>query len=398
MLVLISLLGIFVFLGVGALFSKNRKEIPWRIVARLVVINIILAAFFNVSPIGRNLVRIAAEGFTAFVNVAYVGIGYALPNWVYVEQMNFITAALLPLLMIVPFFDILTYFGIFPFIIRSIGKIIAVLCQTPKFESFYVIEMMFLGHTEALAVSKIQLQKMALDRVLAIAFMSMSCISASLIGAYCSMMPPEYILTAVPLNVINAIIISKIIMPTKINSEDDVIFGLDERKERPPFFAYLTDSFLSAGRLIFIITCAFIAFVSLAALVNAILAFFHPALSLENVLGVFMFPLAFLLGLPADEAFILAEYMGKKLITNEFVVMLKAKNLIQSYSPHLKATLTLFVTSFANLSSVGIIIGALKGILTEDKMAVVSKHAGRMMLSGLLVSLLTAAIGGIFIW
>ena len=89
MLILINLLGIFVFLGVGALFSKNRKEIPWRIVAKLLVINIILAAFFNVSPIGRNLVRITAEGFTAFVNVAYVGIGYALPNWVYVEQMNF---------------------------------------------------------------------------------------------------------------------------------------------------------------------------------------------------------------------------------------------------------------------------------------------------------------------
>ena len=136
----------------------------------------------------------------------------------------------------------------------------------------------------------------------------------------------------------------------------------------------------------------------LAALVNAILAFFHPALSLENILGVFMFPFAFLLGLPADEAFILAEYMGKKLITNEFVVMLEAKDVIQNYSPHLRATLTLFATSFANLSSVGIIIGALKSILPEDKMAVVSKHAGRMMLSGLLVSLLTAAIGGIFIW
>lgn len=230
MLILINLLGIFVFLGVGALFSKNRKEIPWRIVARLLVINIILAAFFNVSPIGRNLVRITAEGFNAFVNVAYTGIGYALPNWVYVEQMNFVTAALLPLLMIVPFFDILTYLGIFPFIIRSIGKLIAIVYQSPKFESFYVIEMMFLGHTDALAVSKIQLQKMPLNRVLVIAFMSMSCISAAIIGAYCSMMPPEYILTVIPLNVINAIIVSKIIMPIKNNAEDDVIYGLNAKK------------------------------------------------------------------------------------------------------------------------------------------------------------------------
>lgn len=80
-----------------------------------------------------------------------------------------------------------------------------------------------------------------------------------------------------------------------------------------------------------------------------------------------MFPIAFLLGLPTDEAFILAEYMGKKLITNEFVVMLEAKKLIQSYSPHFKATLTLFVTSFANLSSIGIIIGALKAFYRKAK-------------------------------
>ncbi len=65
----------------------------------------------------------------------------------------------MPILMIVPLFDILTYFGILPFIIKWIGRGMAFVTGQPKFESFYAIEMMFLGNTEAMAVSSVQLKK-----------------------------------------------------------------------------------------------------------------------------------------------------------------------------------------------------------------------------------------------
>ena len=394
----VNVAGIAIFLAIAFLLSKNRKAINWRTVGSLIVVEIILAAFLNLVPIGREMIRVAAEGFSAFVNISFVGISFAIPNWVNVPQMNFVTGALMPLLMIVPFFDILTYFGILPFIIRYVGKALAIVARTPKFEAFYAIEMMFLGNNDALAVSRIQIQNMKIERNMTLAMMSMSCISASIVGAYIQMMPPEYVLATIPLNILNALIVTNLLFPVEVKPEDDVIYGLDETKEKPPFFSYLSGSILGAGKLVFIITCSVIAFVSLAALANAFLGIFHPSLSLENILGCVMFPFAWLLGLSTQEAFQLAQYMGKKLITNEFVVMLDVKDILNTFSPHMQAVLTMFVTSFANFGTVGIIIGIFKGLLPDDKVSVISKNVVYMILSGILVSLLSAGIGGLFHW
>ena len=394
----VNVAGIAIFLAIAFLLSKNRKAINWRTVGSLIVVEIILAAFLNLVPIGREIIRVAAEGFSAFVNISFVGISFAIPNWVNVPQMNFVTGALMPLLMIVPFFDILTYFGILPFIIRYVGKALAIVARTPKFEAFYAIEMMFLGNNDALAVSRIQIQNMKIERNMTLAMMSMSCISASIVGAYIQMMPPEYVLATIPLNILNALIVTNLLFPVEVKPEEDVIYGLDETKEKPPFFSYLSGSILGAGKLVFIITCSVIAFVSLAALANAFLGIFHPSLSLENILGCVMFPFAWLLGLSTQEAFQLAQYMGKKLITNEFVVMLDVKDILNTFSPHMQAVLTMFVTSFANFGTVGIIIGIFKGLLPDDKVSVISKNVVYMILSGILVSLLSAGIGGLFHW
>ena len=379
----VNVAGIAIFLAIAFLLSKNRKAINWRTVGSLIVVEIILAAFLNLVPIGREMIRVAAEGFSAFVNISFVGIS---------------SGALMPLLMIVPFFDILTYFGILPFIIRYVGKALAIVARTPKFEAFYAIEMMFLGNNDALAVSRIQIQNMKIERNMTLAMMSMSCISASIVGAYIQMMPPEYVLATIPLNILNALIVTNLLFPVEVKPEDDVIYGLDETKEKPPFFSYLSGSILGAGKLVFIITCSVIAFVSLAALANAFLGIFHPSLSLENILGCVMFPFAWLLGLSTQEAFQLAQYMGKKLITNEFVVMLDVKDILNTFSPHMQAVLTMFVTSFANFGTVGIIIGIFKGLLPDDKVSVISKNVVYMILSGILVSLLSAGIGGLFHW
>ena len=216
MLVVINLVGIFVFLAIAILFSKDRKAINKGTVGILIALNIFIGWFLTSFPIGRELIVASAAAFAAVVNVSFEGISFALPNWVNVPQMNFITAALLPLLMIVPLFDILTYVGILPLVIKWIGKGLSFLTRAPKFESFYVIEMMFLGNTDAVAVSSLQLKKMNADRCINIAMMSMSCVSAALVGAYMQMMPPEFVLTAIPLNVINALLVVHILRPTEV--------------------------------------------------------------------------------------------------------------------------------------------------------------------------------------
>ncbi len=352
------------------------------------------------------------------INVSYTGIAFAFPDWVHVKQMNFFTAALLPILMIVPMFDILTYFGILPFCIKWIGRGMAFITGQPKFESFFAVEMMFLGSTEAMAVSSVQLKRISPERVLTIAMMSMSCITAAMVGAYAQMVPGEYVLTAIPLNILNAIIITNLLNPVKVTKAEDVIYKIgspaddkqiaeevvEDKPGKPakaPFFSFLGDSILGAGKLILIIVANVIAFVALAALISKLLGLINPWLSLEHILGVIMFPFAWLMGLDVNHAFQFAQYMGTKLVTNEFVVMGEIApkiNNVHVFSRHFQAELTVFLTSFANISTVGMIIGCLKGIVDRKKNDMISKNILYLFLSGILVSLMSAGIVGIFVW
>lgn len=395
----INVLGIVIFLAIGVLFSKKRKDIQWRSIGILLVINVFLAWFLTSFSVGRDIITAAAIGFNSLISVAYEGIAFAFPDWVNVPQMNFFTAALLPILLVVPMFDILTYIGILPWFIRMVGKALAIITREPKFESFFAIEMMFLGNTESLAVSSLQLKRMKADRCLTLAMMSMSCVTAAVLVAYTKMMPAEFIISAVPLNVINALIVTNLLHPVKISDEEDVIATLNEGgKKREPFFSFLGNSILGAGRLVLIICANVIAFVALAKLIDMILMGINPMISLENILGCIMFPFAWLMGLDTTEAFKLAQYMGTKLVTNEFVVMLDAKDIMDTFTPHMQAVLTVFVTSFANFSTLGMIIGCFKGLVGDDKNELISRNVAYMLLSGIMVSLLSAGIVGLFIW
>ena len=399
MLLVVNLIGVAVFLGIGILLSKKRNAIQWRCVGSLLALNVFLAWFLTSFSIGREIIVAAAAGFNWLISVAYEGIAFAFPDWVHVPQMNFFTSALLPILLVVPMFDILTYIGVLPFIIKWVGKALAFLTHAPKFESFFAIEMMFLGNTEALAVSSLQLKRMKADRCLTLAMMSMSCITAAMVGIYTKMMPGEFIITAIPLNVINALIVTNILHPVKITEEEDTVARVDDDgAEREPFFSFLGNSILGAGRLVLIICANVIAFVALAKLIDMLLVLIHPAITLENILGCIMFPFAWLMGLDVSEAFKLAQYMGTKLITNEFVVMLNVQDIMGEFSPHMRAVLTTFVTSFANFGTLGMIIGCFKGLVDDSKNELISRNVAYLMLSGILVSLLTAGITGLFVW
>lgn len=125
---LVNILGVVVYLGIALLFSKDRKNINWRSVGVVLVINLVLAWVLTSFSWGRDAVKAAADGFNWLVQVAYQGINFALPNWVTpqfggtAKSMNFVTSALLPILMIVPLFDTLTYIGVLPWIIKWVGR------------------------------------------------------------------------------------------------------------------------------------------------------------------------------------------------------------------------------------------------------------------------------------
>lgn len=398
---------VFFFIAIAALFSRDRKNIQWKSVGIVLALEILLAWFFTQFKAGQIAVQAAADGFNWLVSVATQGIAFALPEWLTSNNggPNFVTSALLPILLVVPLFDILTYIGLLPWLIKWIGKGLAFITGQPKFEAFFSIEMMFLGNTEVLAVSKAQLDMMSARRNFTLAMMSMSCVTSAIIGSYTQMVPGKYVLTAIPLNILGAIIIATILNPTKVTPEEDVIVSVaSDNGKKEPFFSFLGDSILGAGKLILIITATVIAFVSLAALINQLFSLTGLNwLTLENIFGVIMFPFAWLLGFNVHEAFQIAQYMGTKLVTNEFVVMGEVSKSIMAgkglfANEHARIVLTVFLTSFANFGTLGMIIGCFKGLVSKEKNDYISARVPYMLLSGILVSLLSAATAGMFVW
>ncbi|WP_414051957.1 NupC/NupG family nucleoside CNT transporter [Macrococcus animalis] len=401
---LLNVLGIFVFILVAFAFSRDRKNIDWKSVAIMLVVNLFLAWFFTQFSIGRNGVEAVAKGFSWMLEAAYQGVAMPLADMAHLDdptKRNMFVSALLPILFVVPLFDILMYIGVLPFIIKWSGWLIGKITGQPKFESFYSVEMMVLGNTEALAVSKEQVSHMNPARVLTIALMSMSCISGSIVGAYVTMVPGELVLTAIPLNIINAIIIATILNPVKLTKEEDYVVEI-KNENRQPFFSFLGDSVLGAGKLILIIVAFLIAFVSLAAFADMLLAlldrFTGQNIRLKDILGIFMFPFAILLGLPIAEAWTVAGHMATKIVTNEFVVMIGIQDALKTMDNHMKAVLVTFLISFANFSTVGMIIGCLKGIVDMKTSDFIAKYVPMMLLAGILVSLLSAGFVGLFSW
>lgn len=454
-LLAVNVLGVLVFLAAGWLLSHDRKKIHWQSVGILTALNLVIAWILTSFSWGRAAVQGAAAGFNELVSVAWKGINFALANWVGAEgvdptPVNFIVSALLPILLVVPVFDILTYIGFLPWVITWIGRGLSFITRQPKFETFYSIEMMFLGNTEALAVSKMQVQKMSPARNVVIAMMSMSCVTASILAAYIQMVPAEFVLTAVPINCLNALIVTSLLYPVDVPPEEDVIVtyendadgadgadsadgageseddggsavetrdragsgglgalaakimtrnpGRTGRPAKEPFFSFLGDSILGAGKLVLIITANVITFVALAALIDKILGAIWAPLSLESILGVVMYVPALLLGLDPSTSWEVSQLMGLKLVTNEFVAMGQITDTVTGYTRHHQAVLTVFLTSFANFGTLGMIIGCFKGLVDKERNDLVAKNVGRMLLSGILVSLLSAGIVGIFVW
>ncbi|MBD5023052.1 NupC/NupG family nucleoside CNT transporter, partial [Xanthomonas citri pv. citri] len=94
-----------------------------------------------------------------------------------------------------------------------------------------------------------------------------------------------------------------------------------------------------------------------------ILGVFVHGLTIQTIFAYLFSPFAFLLGLPVHDAMYVAQLMGMKLATNEFVAMLDLKNNLKSLPPHTVAVATTFLTSFANFSTVGMIYGTYNSIL-----------------------------------
>ncbi|HDX9640994.1 TPA: nucleoside transporter C-terminal domain-containing protein [Bacillus mobilis] len=394
---ILNMLGIFIVILFVFLCSPNKKQIKWRPIVILIILELFITWFMLGTKLGSIIINKIASFFSWLLSCANEGIRFAFPSAMENQTVDFFFSALLPIIFVITFFDILSYFGILTWIIDKVGAVISKISRLPKLESFFSIQMMFLGNTEALAVVRDQLSVLKENRLLTFGIMSMSSVSGSILGAYLSMVPATYIFSAIPLNCINALILANVLNPVEVTKEDDVVYtpSKDEKKD---FFSTISNSMLVGMNMVIVILAMVIGYVALTACLNGLLSFVVSGLTIQKIFSIIFSPFAFLLGLSGNDAMYVAELMGIKITTNEFVAMMDLKSNVKSLQPHTIAVATTFLASFANFSTVGMIYGTYNSLFGGEKSSIIGKNVWKLLVSGMAVSLLSAMLVGLFVW
>ncbi|PLN87564.1 NupC/NupG family nucleoside CNT transporter, partial [Klebsiella pneumoniae] len=133
---------------------------------------------------------------------------------------------------------------------------------------------------------------------------------------------------------------------------------------------------------------------ALNALFATVTGWFGYSISFQGILGYIFYPVAWVMGVPASEALQVGSIMATKLVSNEFVAMMDLQKIASTLSPRAEGIISIFLVSFANFSSIGIIAGAIKG-LNEEQGNVVSRFGLKLVYGSTLVSVLSASIAAL---
>ncbi|MTK13537.1 MAG: NupC/NupG family nucleoside CNT transporter [Clostridiaceae bacterium] len=393
MMYIIGIVGLVVVLGLAWIASSDKKNVKHKPIITMIILEFILGFILLNTEIGNFLVGGIAKGFQILLKCAAEGVNFVFGGLVNENQFTFFISVLLPIVFISALIGILQYWKILPVIVKYIGLVLSKVNGMGKLESYNAVASAILGQSEVFISVKKQLGLLPKHRLYTLCASAMSTVSMSIVGSYMVLLQPKYVVTALVLNLFGGFIISSIINPYSVTEEEDILVVHEENKQT--FFEVIGEYIMDGFKVAVIVGAMLIGFVAIIAMVNGIFQGIF-GISFQNLLGYVFSPFAFLMGVPFNEAIQAASVMATKLVSNEFVAM----NLLASGSVHLSvrttAIVSVFLVSFANFSSIGIISGAVRG-LNEEQANVVARFGLKLLYGATLVSVLTATIVGLIV-
>ncbi|KAA6209681.1 NupC/NupG family nucleoside CNT transporter [Avibacterium paragallinarum] len=410
---LISVVGIIVLLVIAILLSSNRRAIRLRTVVGALLIQILIGAFILYVPTGRNILLAMANGISNVINYGNEGIKFLFGGLATEASFKafgndgFIFAV--RVLPIIVFFSalisLLYYVGIMQWIIKIIGGGLQKALGTSKAESMSTAANIFVGQTEAPLVVKPYISKMTESELFAVMCGGLASIAGSVLAGYAGLgVPLPYLIAASFMAAPAGLLFAKLMMPQTEKFNDDIE---DVTLDKPANILDAAAGGASSGmQLALNVGAMLIAFVALIALVNGLLGgiggwFGMPELSLGLILGWIFRPLAWIIGVPWNEAEIAGQMIGIKLAVNEFVGYLEfapylAADAAVQLSDKTKAIITFALCGFANFSSIAILIGGLGG-MAPSRRGDIARLGIKAVIAGSLANLMSATIAGLFI-
>jgi nucleoside transport protein len=374
------------------LVSSDRKKIRIRFVVQLLVIEVLLAWFFLNSDVGLGFVKGFSEMFEKLLGFANEGTNFVFGKMNDEGLAFFFLKVLCPIVFISALIGILQHIRVLPIIIRAIGTVLSKVNGMGKLESFNAVSSLILGQSENFIAYKDILGKMSRNRMYTMAATAMSTVSMSIVGAYMTMLQPKYVVAALVLNMFSTFIVLSLINPYRVDESEENL-QMSNLHEGQSFFEMLGEYILAGFKVAIIVAAMLIGFIALISGLNALFAAIL-GISFQGILGYIFYPIAWVMGVPSSEALQVGSIMATKLVSNEFVAMMDLQKIASSLSPRAEGILSVFLVSFANFSSIGIIAGAIKG-LNEEQGNVVSRFGLKLVYGSTLVSVLSASIAAL---
>lgn len=373
--------------------SNNKKKIKVKPLVTMLVLQLIFAFLLLNTEVGFVIITAVSTLFDHLLSYAAEGINFVFGGMANEGAGPFFLNVLLPIVFISVLIGIAQHIRVLPIIIRYLGIVLSKVNGLGKLESYNAVASAVFGQSEVFISVKKQLPYIPQHRLYTLCTSAMSTVSASILGAYMTMIDPKYVITALVLNLFGGFMIANIINPYEVSAEEDII-DIQEG-ERQTFFEVLGEYIMDGFKVAIIVGAMLIGFVALISMINHVFEAIF-GISFQMVLGYIFAPLAFIVGIPSVDMVEAGTIMATKLLSNEFVAMMDLAKIADTLSSRTVGIISVFLVSFANFSSIGIITGAVKG-LNEAKGNQVAKFGLKLLYGATLVSLLTAAITSIML-
>ncbi|MCB1693253.1 MAG: NupC/NupG family nucleoside CNT transporter [Pseudomonadales bacterium] len=400
---MISLLGIVFLLAVAWLFSTDRKAINPRTVLGALSIQILIAAFVLYLPIGRDTLAFLARGVTHILTYSQAGIDFLfgpLGN----QSLGFVFV--INVLPVIVFFSslitVLYHLGIMTWIVRLIGGVLQKALKTSRPESLSAAANIFVGQAEAPLVVRPFVSQMTRSELFAIMVGGLSSIAGSVLAGYASLgVDVQFLLAACFMAAPGGLLMAKMIIP-ETGKPLNELHELDEDDHTyvNVFDAAATGA-LTGMQIAFAVGAMLLAFIAFIAMLNGIIGgvaslFGFEDITFQLILGYVFQPLAWVLGVPWNEANVAGSLIGQKLVLNEFVAYVQFVDGKENLSTLTQGVVTFALCGFANFSSIAILLGGI-GAMAPTRRPEIAQLGLRALLAATLSNLMSAAIAGFFL-
>jgi CNT family concentrative nucleoside transporter len=409
-----SIAGLLILTAIAWLLSEQRRSPPVRTVVVGLGLQLILALMLLKLPLFRELflslnsliaaLEESTRAGTTFV-FGYLG-GGPLPFEASSPGADFIFAfRALPLVLVMSALSaLLFYWRILPLVVKGFSWLLERSMGIGGALGVGAAANIFVGMVEAPLLIRPYLNRMSRSELFAVMSCGMATIAGTMMVLYASILGdtiPEalgHILSASLISAPAALLVARLMVP---ETAEPTSGALVPPQEATSSMDAITRGTLAGLKLFLNIIAMLIVLVALVHLANLIIGLLPDIagepLTLQRILGWLMSPVVWLMGIPWAEAHTAGGLMGVKTILNEFIAYLEMAALPEgTLSERSLLIMTYALCGFANLGSLGIMLGGMCAMAPERREEIVGLGM-KSIVAGTIATCMTGAVVGIVV-